>query len=43
MQKVQAVATRVDAIEESYDLSTTYDSALVQGQDGFNAVLRSIV
>ena len=26
-----------------YDLSTTYNSALVQGQDGFNAVLRSIV
>ena len=37
------VATRVDRIEESYDLSTTYDAALIQGQDGFNAVLRSIV
>ena len=37
------VATRVDRIEELYDLSTTYDAALIQGQDGFNAVLRSIV
>ena len=43
MQNVQLVATRIDKIEESYDLSTTYDAALVQGQDGFNAVLRSIV
>ena len=37
------VTTRIDKIEESYDLSTTYDAALIQGQDGFNAVLRSIV
>ena len=37
------VATRIDKIDESYDLSTTYDAALIQGQDGFNAVLRSIV
>ena len=36
-------AIRVDRIEESYDLSKTYDAALIQGQDGFNVVLRSIV
>ena len=43
MQNVQLVAARIDNIEESYDLSTTYDAALVQGQEGFNTVLQSIV
>ena len=37
------VAITVDKIEESYDLSTMYYTALVQGQDGFKVFLRNIM
>ena len=33
----------VDNTDQSYDPLTTYNAALIQGQDRFNAVLRSIV
>ena len=43
MQNIPVVAIRIDNADGTYDPSATYNAALIQGRDGFNAVLRSIV
>ena len=40
---MQNMPTKVEVVHTPYNASAIYNSALIQGQEGFNAVLRSII